>query len=483
MVPPEELQTFLDGLEPEAEGGDVMGGLDAMQLYDSMVGAKVVFSFGCARGGINLGLALRKKLLLELRWDEAFIYIDAVNLAGKPGSTTLPDGTTRNKHWAEYYYMGTLLAHTIVIVFDPVWLKSDFCKGELAIFLRNARHATDKHAKAKFPGSQFCLVVIYDTTPGAICDKAYPKVVLSPGEDESSASAWWHRRGAAASEELPADLCAVEYAKLGASARSEYYLVRNEAEAHKIYGTEEWARAKFDEWSLNATVEQCETVFIPARLSADPRAAAEVGREIEQDAYERLQETIAERSDSEEALHGGGGFAPSRDKQADRAGYSELYRRCWQREALSQQGDWKHPHAWWWWPLENGSLEKECSAHKTAKDSHPDLCGRYTCIKKSQMREGSAMDSGKAGLLPASADVVLDVVEVVELQPGGPTRCRLATPPGWVSMLSFAGDRVLLGQGQREESSWTDSPKSQAERSVMLPVWQRREKVRESNCQ
>ena len=72
----------------------------------------------------------------------------------------------------------------------------------------------------------------------------------------------------------------------------------------------------------------------------------------------------------------------------------------------------------------------------------PDLCGRYTCLKRSQLRAGAAMDSTKAGVLPASAAVV-EVVEVVELQPAGPTRCRLAAPAGWVSLLSSAGDRIL----------------------------------------
>ena len=203
-----------------------------------MLGTKVVFSFGCARGGVKLGLALRKKLLLELGWDEAFIYIDQTNLAGKPGSYPHPDipGVTLNAHWAEYYCMGTLLAHTIVIVFDPAWLKSDFCRGELTIFLRNARHATDRNAKARFPGSQFRLMVIYDTTLGSLCDKAYPKVVLTPGAASDRPGAWWHRSGGA-SEELPVDLCTAERIKLAPADQGQYYLVKTEDQAREIYGT------------------------------------------------------------------------------------------------------------------------------------------------------------------------------------------------------------------------------------------------------
>ena len=37
---------------------------------------------------------------------------------------------------------------------DPAWLESKNCAGELHLFLRNARHATELYAKAKFPGSQ-----------------------------------------------------------------------------------------------------------------------------------------------------------------------------------------------------------------------------------------------------------------------------------------------------------------------------------------
>ena len=80
------------------------------------------------------------------------------------------DGTWRNDHWAEYYYMGALLAHTIVVVLDTAWVKSKYCQGELALFLENVRHAYDEAKHAEFPGSRFQVVVVYDSTPGTVCD-------------------------------------------------------------------------------------------------------------------------------------------------------------------------------------------------------------------------------------------------------------------------------------------------------------------------
>ena len=100
-----------------------------------------------------------------------------------------------------------------------------------------------------------------------------------------------------------------------------------------------------------------ETIFIPAKLSGDPHQPAEVGREIDQQSYSLLRDAVKASTAAETQRH------PSRDQQADRTGCSELYRRCWQREALSQQGDWKHPHAWWWWPVDEAGLERVHSAH------------------------------------------------------------------------------------------------------------------------
>ena len=79
------------------------------------------------------------------------ISINAINLQGKPGSTQQPDGTQRNDHWAEYYYMGTLLAHTVVVVLDMAWRESDYCAGELQIFVRNAAHAHQVKASQPVP--------------------------------------------------------------------------------------------------------------------------------------------------------------------------------------------------------------------------------------------------------------------------------------------------------------------------------------------
>ena len=167
--------------------------VSAAEVYEAMRQTRVLFSFGSARGGLDLACRLRKKLLGALGWGEESIYIDAMNLyTKKPGhmasshhDTTKPfdpnayakkgaglseAGFLLNKHWAEYYYMGALVAHTIVLLFDPAWAKSEWCQAELDLFLRNVLHAYRADLHEKFPGSRFQLVVVYDTTPGTTCD-------------------------------------------------------------------------------------------------------------------------------------------------------------------------------------------------------------------------------------------------------------------------------------------------------------------------
>ena len=77
--------------------------------------------------------------------------------------------------------------------------------------------------------------------------------------------------------------------------------------------------------------------------------------------------------------------------------------------------------------------------------SHP-ACGRYTCVKRSQMRAAAAMDSAKAGVLEAS-EMALQVVEAVSLadesSTGETVRCRLVDPAGWVSLASSTGATIL----------------------------------------
>ena len=56
-------------------------------------------------------MAQPPQVLQYLIHDEA-VYIDQTNLEGKRGSYPHPDipGVYLNQHWAEYYYMATLLA-------------------------------------------------------------------------------------------------------------------------------------------------------------------------------------------------------------------------------------------------------------------------------------------------------------------------------------------------------------------------------------
>jgi hypothetical protein len=245
-----------------------LAGLPPTVLYDSMRETRVLFSFGCARGGINAAVALRSQLLHASGWGDDAVYIDAINLQGKPGSTQQPDGTQRNDHWAEYYYMGTLLAHTVVVVLDPAWLASDYARGELQLFVRNAAHA---HQFAEFPGSRFQLIVLYDT---------------------------------AAAE-----------------------------------GTGEWARSTVAQWELPAAAAP--TAYFPVRLAGHRLGAGDTVTVAETMADRPLAEfveLVRRRSNAEAAA--------GRCKEADRAGYAELYRRHWQAHALSQQAEDKN--AWWW---------------------------------------------------------------------------------------------------------------------------------------
>jgi hypothetical protein len=73
-------------------------------------------------------------------------------------------------------------------------------------------------------------------------------------------------------------------------------------------------------------------------------------------------------------------------------------------------------------------------------------CGRYKCVKRSQMRAGAAMNSAKAGVLEAG-EAVVEVAEVVgladESSTGETIRCRLVDPAGWVSLASSAGATIL----------------------------------------
>eukprot|EP01051_Picozoa_sp_SAG22_P011929 SAG22_NODE_1191_length_5205_cov_718.107912_2_plen_1183_part_00 len=169
-------------------------------VHETMQPTRVMLSFAAADGGLHLARDLRSHLLKKIEgWtvDDSTdpqhpaqqAYLDFVNLKSKPGSYTLDDGTTRNDHWAEFYLMGTLCAHTVVLIIDDEFFATPFCKGELDGFIENCRRARDfkseadgdepepepepepesakAHGDARFPGSEFELVVVYEQSKAA----------------------------------------------------------------------------------------------------------------------------------------------------------------------------------------------------------------------------------------------------------------------------------------------------------------------------
>ena len=99
-------------------------------------------------------------------WDERHVYIDKVNLSTRTDGAFLPqegnEGFVLNHHWAEYYTMGVLVCHTVVLVLDAAWLDSLYCQGELRLFCVNFRRAYTDAQAGRAPGSEFRLVVLYD---------------------------------------------------------------------------------------------------------------------------------------------------------------------------------------------------------------------------------------------------------------------------------------------------------------------------------
>jgi CHAT domain-containing protein/tetratricopeptide (TPR) repeat protein len=181
-------------LEPDA---NLTGLLPTAELFEQMKQTRVLFSFGSANGGLDLAKRLRAGLLaadhdavaadpeptVHLRpvvtqpapdGPAAEVYIDAVSLTPRtPGYRPLVrDGAAvrnaqgeaigLNDHWAEYYFMGALLAHTVVLVLDGAWARSEWCQGELALFRENCAQAFAAAARRAFPGSEFRLVVVYE---------------------------------------------------------------------------------------------------------------------------------------------------------------------------------------------------------------------------------------------------------------------------------------------------------------------------------
>ena len=64
--------------------------------------------------------------------------------------------------------------------------------------------------------------------------------------------------------------------------------------------------------------------------------------------------------------------------------------------------------------------------------------GEYKCLKKSQIREGSDMESAKAGVLDEGERI--DILETLTLE-SGLVRCRFLD--GWISAQTHAGDHTL----------------------------------------
>ena len=214
-----------------ADGASAAEGLlPTMDVFEAMRPTRVMLSFAAADGGLHLARDLRS-LLLERIWvpddpadpqnpaQEA--YLDSVNLtASKPGTTKLADGTTRNGHWAEFYLMGALCAHTVVLIIDDEYEASPYCNGELDGFLENCRRAQsfkdgndqpEPEANAatgpageRFPGSDFELVVLYEqdifvgTDGAARMDALRAKLEAAGAGQCTFFSAWFSCFGAAA---------------------------------------------------------------------------------------------------------------------------------------------------------------------------------------------------------------------------------------------------------------------------------------------
>ena len=296
-------------------------------------------------------------------------------------------GTWRNSHWAEYYYMGALLAHTIVLVLDTAWVKSQYCRGELKLFLRNARNARHDDAAAAaaaghghegFPGSRFQLVVIYDNSLGTVCDgvrlcegckaRGGRGKVRGCGECEAcrhdglvhreaagpDAPGWHHRYRYGSSHAGGHDLCHAAYGRLGEEAKADYDEVTSEEEARQLCdaATQETLR----DITAMFSGEGEPVRLLAADLSGSRSKDAGSGRLRDEHGFEQLREWVHEYSAALAEAH------PARDaeSEADKHGYCELYDRHWKEKALDQIELETEDRAWWWRdePFESGPKPK-----------------------------------------------------------------------------------------------------------------------------
>ena len=102
--------------------------------------------------------------------------------ATSSGTRRATDVIGLNDHWAEYYFMGALLAHTVVLVLDGAWAHSKWCQGELRLFCENCVQAFGAPAQREFPGSEFQLVVVYEQRTYGTEAAARAKVAEDSGD-------------------------------------------------------------------------------------------------------------------------------------------------------------------------------------------------------------------------------------------------------------------------------------------------------------
>uniref|UniRef100_A0A6S9RMA6 Uncharacterized protein n=1 Tax=Chrysotila carterae TaxID=13221 RepID=A0A6S9RMA6_CHRCT len=157
--------------------------LSCAEVYNTMLGTKVMFSFGARDGGLDLSKSLQELVgtQADLGWDMSTSYIDCVNnkkhRLTEVKTITNADGSTFDKvlnpHWAEFYYMGATLASVCVICLDQAWMDSEWCKGEAQMFIDLINNMYKGRARADdslmgkinvdtFAGAEFRFIIVYD---------------------------------------------------------------------------------------------------------------------------------------------------------------------------------------------------------------------------------------------------------------------------------------------------------------------------------
>ena len=327
--------------------GTVHEQLSGAEVYEQMKDTRVLFSFGSKFGGLHLGRALRRRLLGEEDgfegvggWTKDHVYIDADCLTqDTPGAFVLParPGVTFNHHWAEYYTMGVLVCHTIVMLFDTAWLDSQFCAGEFEQFCQNFRRAYLKAQADRPPGSEFRLVVLYDDS--ADVKKKMDTRLAGEGLLEPP--------NRAAVTFIPVQFKkkeADEIRALEAEAK---------AEADKIRAQKKWAAAD----KVRATAASITAAAYTQLLAAVQQGTADQPSPAQR--AEAWAEVLRKQAGPEAAAS-----SPSAEQSAawgaeqDQRGYAALYKKHWQERALSQQHkqtdeeeDAGAPSPLWWWAV------------------------------------------------------------------------------------------------------------------------------------